>query len=248
MNNKFIIVVPFYNAQKWIAGNIKSIKFQNYNNFECIVADDNSTDNSYDVCTQSINGDERFTLIKNNKNIGPLGNAYEAAMKYAKNDNDIIVILDGDDFFYSPDTLSILNKVYNENDCWMTYGSYINLSNKMVGKFSRQIPSNIIENNLFREYEWCSSHLRSYRLGLLKKVNKQDLLDEGGNYIKAAGDLALMFPLLEISSTKSKFVKDILYIWNDLNELNEHKTKRGLQIKSEKEIRDMIKYNKIEKL
>ena len=55
-----------------------------------------------------------------------------------------------------------------------------------------------------------------------------------------------MFPLLEMSSERSKFVKDILYIWNDLNEMNEHKTKRDLQIKSELYIRNMKKYNRIE--
>lgn len=248
MKNKFLIVMPFYNAQKWVPKSIKSVKLQNYDNFHCIVADDCSTDQSYEICKQSIGNDNRFTLIRSETNLGPLGNAYEAAMNHGKNKDDIIVILDGDDFFYSPNTLQILNDAYNANDCWMTYGSYINLSNKNVGKFSRQLPQKVIKENLFRNYEWCTSHLRSYKLGLLQSVRRQDLLDEEGKYIRAAGDLALMFPLLEMSSERSQFVKDVLYIWNDLNEMNEHKTKRELQIKSELYIRNMTKYNKIEEL
>lgn len=246
MNNRFIIIMPFYNAEKWVGKSIKSVKLQNYDNFHCIVADDCSTDQSYEISKQAIGSDSRFTLIKNETNLGPLGNAYETAMNYAKNKDDIIVILDGDDFFYSANTLKIINDTYNENDCWMTYGSYINLSDKKIGKFSRQLPDRVIEENLFRNYEWCTSHLRSYKFGLLQRVRKKDLLDEQGVYIRAAGDLALMFPLLEMSSERSQFIKDVLYIWNDLNEMNEHKTKRELQLKSEQYIRNKIKYTKLE--
>ena len=142
--------------------------------------------------------------------------------------------------------MQILNDAYSINNCWMTYGSYINLSNKNIGKFSRQLPQEVIKQNLFRNYEWCTSHLRSYKFGLLQNVKRQDLIDEEGVYIRAAGDLALMFPLLEMSSERSQFIKDILYIWNDLNEMNEHKTKRELQIKNELYIRNMTKYNRIE--
>lgn len=246
MKNKFLIVMPFYNAQKWVSKSIKSVKLQNYNNFHCIVADDCSTDESYEICKQAIGDDARFTLIRSETNLGPLGNAYEAAIKFGKSKDDIVVILDGDDFFYSPNTLQIISDTYDSNKCWMTYGSYINLSNKKIGKFSRKVPDRVIQENLFRNYEWCTSHLRSYKFGLLQKVNREDLLDENGVYIRAAGDLALMFPLLEMSAEHSKFIKEILYIWNDLNEMNEHKTKRDLQLKSERYVRNKAKYNRIE--
>jgi glycosyltransferase involved in cell wall biosynthesis len=248
MNNKFIIIIPFYNAEKWIGKSIKSVKLQDYQNFHCIVANDCSTDKSHDVCNEAIGNDSRFTLIKNSENLGPLGNAYNSALNHCKDKNDIVVVLDGDDFFYSKNTLKILNEYYNNFDCWMTYGSYINLSNKQVGKFSKQLPPEVINNCQFRNHEWSTSHLRSYKFGLLKKVKKDDLLDENGDFMKAAGDLALMYPLLEMSGHKSKFIKEVLYIWNDLNELNEHKTKRVLQINCEKKIRNMAKYKKLEEL
>jgi len=250
MKNKFIIVMPFYNASKWVAKSIKSVMLQDYDNFNCIVADDGSTDNSYELCQQLIGNDNRFTLIKNDINLGPLGNAYEAATKHNKDldKNNIVVILDGDDFFYSKKTLSILNDHYNKFDCWMTYGSYINLSTKQVGKFSSPLPAKVIENNLYRNYQWCTSHLRSYKLGLLQKIKKDDIIDVNGDYFKAAGDLGLMFPLLEMSRERAHFVEDILYIWNDLNELNEHKDKRELQIKCEQHIRSLKKYDRLEEL
>ena len=74
------------------------------------------------------------------------------------------------------------------------------------------------------------------------------MLDEEGNYFKAAGDLALMFLLLELSGTRASFVEDILYVWNDLNDMNEHKTKRNLQLQSEMKIRSMKGYTRLKEL
>lgn len=244
MNNRFIVVVPFWNAEKWIGKSLTSLKLQEYKNFKCIVANDCSTDKSVEVAKKAIGDDKRFEIVTTKENLGPLGNAYEAAMIHANPEKeDVVVILDGDDFLFSKDVLSILNEAYGDTDCWMTYGSYINLSNKTRGKFSKQIPQQIIDNNSYREYEWCTSHLRTYKIKLLQKINKEDLLNEEGDYIKAAGDLALMFPLLEMSGHHSRYINQIMYIWNDLNEMNEHKTKRIEQLECEIKIRSMKPYD-----
>jgi glycosyltransferase involved in cell wall biosynthesis len=245
MDNKFIVVMPFYNAEKWITKSIKSLMLQDYTNYECIIMDDNSTDNSSQIVKKQIASDSRFHLHKNPINIGPLGNAYTAVFNDIThiNNEDIIVILDGDDFLAGGKCLSTLNEFYNENECWMTYGSYINLSTKQRGKFSRPPPEHVITNNLYREYEWCTSHLRTYKRFLLDHIDVKDLLDENEDFLKAAGDLALMFPLLELCGHKAKYVKNIMYIWNDLNELNEHKDKRELQLKCEQHIRSLKKYD-----
>ena len=247
MDTNFIVVIPFYNAQKWITKSIKSLMLQEYKNFRCIVIDDCSTDYSYEAATSLIEKDDRFRIVKTDKNVGPLANVYNGPMKYMNDghDNDVVVVLDGDDFLYSNKTLSILNEYYKNKDCWMTYGSYINLSNKQRGKFSNQVPNNVIDGNLFRQFRWTTSHLRSYRMFLLRNINKEDLLDSNGNFLRAAGDLALMFPLLEMSGHRAKFVKEILYIWNDLNTLNEHKVLRDDQLECEKKIRNGKKYDRL---
>ena len=106
--------MPFYNASKWVAKSIKSVMLQDYDNFNCIVADDGSTDNSYELCQQLIGNDNRFTLIKNNINLGPLGNAYEAATKHNKDldKNNIVVILDEVISIYQPNKLANFRRHY----------------------------------------------------------------------------------------------------------------------------------------
>ncbi len=247
MDTHFKIIVPLYNSEEWIGKTIKSLDLQEYKNFECIIVDDCSTDNSYDIAQKNILNKPNYKLHKNEKNVGPLANAYNGALKLSSNlqDEDVVAILDGDDFLFSANTLTILNEAYKRDDCWMTYGSYINLSDKMRGKFARQVPKEVINSNMYRNYEWCTSHMRSYKSFLLNSVDRKDLLDKDGNFYKAAGDLALMFPLLEMSGHNAKYINEILYIWNDLSPLNEHKDKRGTQLSCEAKIRGLKKYNKL---
>ena len=247
MENKFIVVVPHYNAEKWVLKCLKSLKLQEYSNYECIIMDDASTDNSTSLIEKFIKDEDKFTLVRNRENIGPLGNAYLAVMNHTNHaaSDDIIVILDGDDFLYSKRTLNILNDCYNSNDCWMTYGSDINLSDRKRGKFSQAIPEYVIDNNLYRQFKWTTSHLRTYKKFLVENVDIRDLKDDQGAFFKAAGDLAMMFPMLEMSREKACYIHDVLYIWNDLNSLNEHKTKRDEQLSCEQLVRNGRKYDKL---
>ena len=232
--NHFKIIVPLYNVEKWIKACLNSVLLQDYKNFECIIVDDNSDDKS-EAIIRSMLLPYNFKVITNKKNIGPLGNAYQAVIKYSTNlrEDDIVIILDGDDFFANKETLETLNKFYNKEDCWMTYGSYVNLSDKRRGKFSFPVPKQVIEKNSYRQSPWCTSHLRSYKAFLVQKIKIEDLLDNDDGFYRAAGDLAMMFPLLEMCGPKAKFVDKILYIWNDCSDLNEHKSKRELQLKCE---------------
>ena len=56
------IIVPFYNVEKWIHYNIRSVKAQTHKDFECIFVSDQGTDNTTSVIEKEIEGDERFKL------------------------------------------------------------------------------------------------------------------------------------------------------------------------------------------
>ena len=111
------IIVPAYNCSQWIHKGIKSIKEQTFTNFKCIIIDDASTDNTFEVAKEAIDEDDRFQLIRNTENVGALANIYNGIKLISNSDEDIIVTLDGDDWLASRGGLSTLNKVYNEKDC-----------------------------------------------------------------------------------------------------------------------------------
>ena len=244
MANHFKIIVPFYNVEQWIKMTIKSAQLQEYKDFECNLVDDIS---------KEIKGDDRFTIVRNKEKKYVLKNISDAISLSNPSKDDIIVILDGDDWFASKDVLSILNKVYDKNDCWLTYGSYIEHPSNTRGKFARKVPQQIVDNNLFRDSPWMTSHLRTWKYGLWKKLDQQRSFIEpdviiAGNHFANCWDLAYMFPLLELAGPKIHFISDIMYVYNRQNPLNVDKLDHNLQLTMEQKIRSMEKYNPLRKL
>ena len=99
------IIVPFYNVEKWILYNIRSIKAQKHKNFECVFVSDQGTDNTTSIIEKEIQGDDRFKLFINEERTGALGSTNYGIKKANPGDEDILVVLAGNDWFHDPDTL-----------------------------------------------------------------------------------------------------------------------------------------------
>ena len=249
MENNFIIVVPFYNVEKWITYCVRSVKAQKYTNYKCYLIDDISTDETPEIIKKEIANNDKFELIQNTEKKYALKNIHDTLESANLDEQSIVVILDGDDWLSSPDVLQKLNNTYNEENCWMTFGSYVEYPNNVRGKFAKNIPDNIINDSLYRQSEWMSSHLRTFRYGLWEKIDKKDFLfSRSAKYYKAAWDLAFVFPMLEMAGSRAKYVSDILYVYNRSNPLNEDKINHGIQLSEEQEIRKKPKYSLLENL
>ena len=245
IDNHFKIIVPSYNNEKWLCACLKSVKLQVYDNYQCIIVDDCSTDGSCQIIEEEISENPKFVLIKNNVRKLALRNIYEAIEYSSPDKEDIIVTLDGDDWFATKNVLETLNTKYKETKSWMTYGSYMEYPSKNRGKFSREIPQEIIESNAYRESDWMSSHLRTFKYKLWKKIKKEDFLEEDGRFCDGAWDMIFMFPMLEMSGPRCTFIKDILHVYNRNNPLNEDKVDHQNLYRSEMKIRMRPKYARI---
>lgn len=107
---KISIIMPVYNSEKYLADTINTIINQSYQNWELIVIDDCSTDNSYDIVKSLREKDNRIKLYKNEKNLGICGNRNKG-LKYAS--GEYILFCDDDDFFEPnliKDNVLLLNK------------------------------------------------------------------------------------------------------------------------------------------
>jgi len=247
--NKIKIIVPFFNTSKWIKKNILSIKNQKYDNFMCYLVDDMSTDDTRGQAQKIINNDKRFIYIKNTEKKYALKNIYDTIKDYNFNDEDIVVLLDGDDWLASSSVLSKVNKTYNDKGCWVTYGSYVEFPSMKKGTFSQKIPQKMIQDKSYRSESWRSSHLRTFKVKLWRKIKDQDFLySKTGKFIKAAWDLAFMFPMLEMSGDKAEYIPDIMYFYNRENPLNEDKVDHNLQLGEEAEVRSRKSYDLLESI
>lgn len=252
MSVHFKIVIPMYNVEKWITKNIQSIQAQEYKNFECIIIDDLSTDNSVQMAQEATANDERFRVIVNVEKKYALQNIYEGIIMSNPQDEDVIVTVDGDDWLYGINVFDKLNSVYQETGCYLTYGEFVRAEHLNAGILipngSAPFPAAVIESNQFRDYTWLSSHLRTFKYGLWKRINKEDLLDEEGNFYLMTWDLAFMFPMLEMAAERIKFIPDILYVYNTDNPINDHKVNTPLQLSLDRKIRQKKRYGRIESL
>lgn len=66
---KISVVMPNYNCEKYIAEAIESILNQTFTDFEFIIIDDGSTDNSWNIIQEYVKKDERIIAIKNEENL-----------------------------------------------------------------------------------------------------------------------------------------------------------------------------------
>jgi hypothetical protein len=160
-------------------------------------------------------------------------------------DEDVIIVLDGDDWLASSLSFSRLNKEYADRECLMTYGSYIFYPYGIRGPEPSAYPEDVIQKNSFREDQWRASHLRTFKYGLWKNIDHKDLKDEKGDYYTMAYDQALMLPLLEMASERSRYIWDTLHVYNKDNPLNVDKIKAQKQSQTAKEIRSKEKYKRI---
>lgn len=114
------VITPTYNHEKYIGQCIESVLEQTFTNWEMIIIDDGSTDN-----TQKIISKYRDARIKyiHQKNIGPyrLGETYNKALSLCK--GDLIAILEGDDF-WPHDKLEKQVSAFDDPDIVLSHGNY----------------------------------------------------------------------------------------------------------------------------
>ena len=222
-DNKFKIVIPSYNNEKWVEYNVASIINQTYKNYEVLYVNDCSTDSTPSMIQEIIKGHklDNWTLLnhKENKqrgyNVNP--NA-KHIIDFMDNDDDIILFVDGDDWLYDENVLEKLNDFYKTNDWWMTYGGmYCWPSGNFAHPQNTEYSKEVHKNKSYRKDVWRASHLRSFRWFLYKKIQKKDLIwSKTDAYYYNAEDLAVSFFCMEMCPPSKIGVADFpTYIYNE---------------------------------
>ena len=113
-NEEFIsILITNYNKSKFLKKSLDSLKKQNYKNFEIIIFDDCSTDNSLKIIKKF----KKINLITNKKKkfISPALNQINGILKcFKKSKGKIICLMDADDYF-KKDKLKLINIFFGKN-------------------------------------------------------------------------------------------------------------------------------------
>ena len=107
------IIVPMFNVEKYIEKCIFSLKEQTYKNFEVIIVDDGSKDESYYFANRAIDGDNRFRVFS--KENGGLSSARNYGIKFAK--GEFITFIDSDDYVCKEYLMHLYSAIRKNNEC-----------------------------------------------------------------------------------------------------------------------------------
>lgn len=107
---KVSFIIPVYNIEKYICECVQSLLCQTYNDFEIILVDDGSTDNSSQICDNLSKKDSRIRVI--HKINGGLSDARNEGVKLSQ--GEYIIFVDGDDFWMNSNSLESLIEIINK--------------------------------------------------------------------------------------------------------------------------------------
>lgn len=189
------IITPVYNAQSNILNCIQKVGNQTFKNYEHIIIDGGSKDNTILIIKENLNKYENLKFISEDDK--GVYDAMNKAIILAK--SDWIFFLGSDDQFIDDNTLNDISEYLNDQNNEMIYGNVLSKKlNKLYdGKFDtvRLMTKNICHQSIF------------YNKNIFKKIGKYNL-----NY-KIHADYDLNLRIVLSGSIKIKYINKIISIY-----------------------------------
>ena len=250
-----VAIVCSYNNIKWAEKNLDSIFSQRYRNYRVIYVDDGSTDGTGDFVERYINEyalEDKVIFIRNKQRLRKLANVYRAI--HLCKDNEIVVMIDGDDWLAHRGVFKLINKEYENKDVWFTYGQYRNEPVREAERwgfsakgYSRPVSRRMQEKKIYRPRRFVYMHLRTFYAWLFKLIKLEDFIATNvkgfkGDFYPASNDLAMYYPIAEMAHKRTRFIAKVLYVRNLYSDIVGFKVDSKLQNSSAVEIRKRRPY------
>ncbi len=133
--SKISVVIPVWNAARWVGSTLDSLCAQTHTDFEAIMVDDGSSDDSAEICRRYSDADSRFRLVQQ-ENAG-VSAARNRGIE--ESSGDMLAFLDADDLF-PPDSLATMLRLHAETGAGIVAGTYLHTADPE--KYCREWPEN----------------------------------------------------------------------------------------------------------
>ncbi|HEV8051079.1 MAG TPA: glycosyltransferase family 2 protein [Parachlamydiaceae bacterium] len=247
MMHRFKVVVPSFNSIDYIAKTLQSIEMQTDPEYDVCVIDDGSTISGQreiitDFCER--NG---WKFLFNDRNHGALYGMVHAIRLLECQDDDVIVVIDGDDWLAHAEVFTKLRKVYTENDVYLTWGQcQVYPGGKTPVNYAQNIPELVVQQKLYRDIPFVFWHLGTFKYFLWRHIDDSDLRDVDGEYLLLMKDKATLYPMLEMAEGKIQFINETLYMYNIENPLNDYANTRPEEhVRVDELIRGRKRYSRL---
>ena len=151
--NKITIIIPTKDREHFLYYTLKTCINQEYKNFEIIVLDDGSTDNSIEMIKGLMKSHSQIKLFENSNNLGMMEN-FEKGLNQVK--EGYVIVLGGDDGLM-PNSLTLMNDIINESESpvitWPTCTFFYQGTKMKTG----QLIYNIEKKGTKNQWKWVQS-------------------------------------------------------------------------------------------
>jgi glycosyltransferase involved in cell wall biosynthesis len=194
---KISIITVTYNSERFINDCLNSVSFQTYKNYEHIIIDGASNDNTLSILN-NYNSKKKIIISKSDK-----GMYYAMNFGINKSKGDIVAILNSDDFYSHKNVLSNVIKCFKKykfiDGC---YSDLIYVDRKNKKKIVRKWKSSKFIKG---------SHAKGWSIPHTTLFLRKDVYNKFGFFdtnFKFASDIDLMVRFFEIYNIKTKYLSD----------------------------------------
>lgn len=171
----FSIIIPIYNAERFLSQTLESVLEQSYEDYELILVDDGSTDKSKDVCKRYSESDNRIVFIsKCNEGVSITRNR---ALDIAK--GEYVFFVDADDIVYKDALRNIYNEIKKHSSI-----DYLRFEYKTIDENGNNLYPNYesrrrrrIERNILNSAD-CIKNIVRNEFFLWSGIFKKSIIDE----------------------------------------------------------------------
>lgn len=219
------IVTPVYNSAKFLSATLESVGKQTFKDYEHLIVDDGSTDESFSILERYASSDPRVRIVRLKGNCGP-AKARNAAIELAR--GRYIAFIDSDDIWF-PQKLDLQLAFMAEKQAPLSFTSYFKMTEDGVDTGGIVTAMNVVryQDLLKSNFIGCSTAI--YDSQLVGKMFMPDILkrQDYGLWLKIAkaGHVAygmttpmVRYRLREKSVSSNKFVA-AKYHWKVLREV-----------------------------
>lgn len=222
---KISIIIPVYNAEKYLKKCLNSIRFQSYKNLEIILVDDGSKDTSSVICDKYAASDSRFISIHVQN--GGVSKARNIGIENSR--GEFLMFVDSDDWLQENAVELLIDKICQDRKIDFVAGSYYDICNgnrKIKSLVARdieieqkEIPKFCKDNYLLFTTPWA----KMYRKNIIKEhgllfdtqVKYGEDLIFNMHYLKYCASLAVLkapvynYQLMVVGSAQTRYFPDM---------------------------------------
>lgn len=204
---KISVIVPVYNCEKYIKRCLASIIKQSYKNFEVIIIDDGSKDQSGAICDDYAKNHKNIRVI-HNENQGPAASR-KCGIEHA--DGSLVMFVDADDWI-DQDTLEVMCRELQVSDADIVTCAYVDVNNNGKRLVKQTFREGVLECNTLSESIYEIHGTRRMATGPVAKLYKKKLFEniDYREHIIIGEDYTMLLQVLR-NANKVRMLNRVFY-------------------------------------